>query len=203
MNRKKNGFSLTEILVCMAIIALMAVVAAPMTTTLLNANKLNQSLQIIDENLSIARQTAISHNRAVEIRFYNYSDPSTPSSASAYRAVQIFEVTQSDQLTPLNKVRFLPQSIVIDSTVSISSMLDPAKVTTANGDVSLPRIGLDYKYASFRFNADGSTDLLPTAGPWTLTIHDEAKGSGTKSLTGNFATLEIDPLTGTIKYFHP
>lgn len=203
MNLKKNGFSLTEILVCVAIIACMAVVAAPMTTTLLNGNKLNQSVQIIDENLSVARQAAISRNRPVEIRFYSYSDPSIPASASAYRAIQVLEVTQSDQLTPLSKVRILPQSIVIDSNISISSMLDPAKVTTANGDISLPRIGLAYKYASFRFNADGSTDLLPTVGPWTLTVHEEHKGAGTDVLAGNFATLEIDPLSGTIKYFRP
>jgi uncharacterized protein (TIGR02596 family) len=192
----------------MAIMAIILAFAVPATNTILRGNRMTQATQIIVDRLALARQTAITKNRAVEVRFYQFADPEVPGTAASFRALQALEVVKANVVLPLEKLQPLPTAIIIDSAQSLSSLLDPndphkrTKVTATISSPSLPRVGTNYSYVALRFRPDGSTDLLPTA-EWFLTLHSEVSGDGLTTPPANFVTVDIDPVSGTLKFFRP
>jgi uncharacterized protein (TIGR02596 family) len=184
-----RGFSLIELMVVMLIIGIIAAFAVPATTTLLRGSQMQQGAQILGDQVSLARQYALSKNHPVEVRFIRYADPEVPGEVDqsgtsqpangAYRAIQIMETLDSvDPAThdfvrvPLDKPQLLPQAIVINKG-TLSSLLSEAQAppycptrqsATAN-DPSLPRktgstyVGTNYDFVWFRFLPDGSTNL--------------------------------------------
>jgi uncharacterized protein (TIGR02596 family) len=198
-----RAFSLIEMLVVILIIGIIATFAVPIVTSVGRSSRLNRATQTVADQLALARQTAISRNHAVEVRFYQFADPETPGSSSSFRALQTLEVINARAISPLDKVQPLPASTIIDASPTLSSVLDPGKRAMAPGTDPLPRIGTSYLYVALRFHPDGSTDLLPTAGAWFLTVHDEVQGDGLARPPANFVTLEIDPINGSLKFFRP
>jgi len=132
---------------------------------------------------------------------------------------------------PLDKPQLLPQSIVIDSSspfavgaASLSSILSdarqyqsasspaytPAFITQPTSkDPPLPRkVNLNYWYVAFRFMPDGSTNLpgrslSDPSGAWFITIHGLTDKMAGSVPPANFYTLQVDPISGTLKQFRP
>ena len=73
-----RAFSLVELLVVMAVIAIVAGFAVPAVTTMLKGSQLTQGSQMVVDQIALARQTALSRNRSVEVRFYKFADPEIP-----------------------------------------------------------------------------------------------------------------------------
>lgn len=198
-----RAFSLIELMVVIFIIGIIATFAVPAVIHVNRGNRLSQTSQTVGDQLAIARQTAIGHNHVVEVRFYKFVDPETPNSPSSFRAVQVMEVINSRGISPVDRVHLLPNAMIIDASPALSSVLDPAKRPILAGTTPLPRGGTNYQYAAVRFRPDGSTDLLPTQGPWFLTVHDETKGDNLTKAPTDFATIEVDPINGNLKFFRP
>ena len=175
--KRPAGFSLVELLVVCAIIALIVGFTIPAATTIIRGSQLTQGSQLLTDQLSLARQQALSKNRAVEVRFYKFADPETPGEDKAkpdtgrYRAFQAFEVLESGAAVPLNKVQRLPASVVINEG-ALSSLISDATKAGKDGTTAtkpsdekiktspeIPGVGFDYVYVSFRYLQDGSTDL--------------------------------------------
>jgi uncharacterized protein (TIGR02596 family) len=216
MNKNSSrirGFSLIELMVVMLIIGIIAAFVVPASSTILKGSQLVQASQIVQDQFSLARQYALSTNHPVELRLIQYADPEVPgeivngsnSAASGnYRAIQIvqdIDTTDSNgnpimKRIALDKPQLLPQSIVMDQTQTMSTLIGEAKTPTGpNGipnptatplltqpiqsiDPQLPRnIGMNYQYVTFRFEPDGSTNL-PTksstdpAGCWFVTLRN-------------------------------
>jgi len=201
--KRCSAFSLIELIVVMAIIAIVAAIVVPVAGNVSRGVKLSHATQTVGDELAAARQSAIGRNRAIELRIYQYSDPEIPGSASCFRALQMFEIINAYSFSALDKVQALPTATIIDSGATLSSLLDPSKVTISNGVDALPRVGTNYKYVAFRFRPDGSTNLSPTAGSWFLTVHEENKGDALAQPPPNFNTLEVDPVNGSVRLFRP
>ncbi len=219
---KRDGFTLVELLTVMAVISLIAVLSLPAVNTILRGSLLTQGAQMINDQLGLARQTALSKNRSVEVRFYQFGDPEAPGeipatpSSGKYRAMQLFEMQDSGAAVAMGKALRLPQSIILDSSTgggpgaTLSSLLDigttPSlkKVWSAlDLQVSVPRVnGTNYNCCAFRFLPDGSTNLSPFSppGPWFLTLRSL---TDVKSPPANFFTIQIDATNGHIKTFRP
>lgn len=180
---KSRAFSLVELLVVIAVIAIVAGYAVPAVTTMLKGSQLTQGSQMVVDQIALARQTALSRNRSVEVRFYKYADPETPgeewgkADTWLFHAIQVFEVLDNGVALPLGAIQRLPTNVIINGGVLSTilnekgggtgvftkpSAVDPEIPGIVNDQGKKPDIDKSYVYAGFRFLPDGSTDLSPT-----------------------------------------
>ena len=219
------AFTLIEMIAVMAIIVILATLVVPAAGTMLRGNDLTQAGQDLSGQLGAARQLALTQNRPVELRIYQYADPtygSEPAANWKFRGVQTFSVSEAGNATPSGKVHALPKTVILDSGKRLSTLIGnalPPDSTKISGPVivtgpqtfSLPTVGKSYNYVAFRFLPDGSTNLpLPTtAGSgsdvnnWFITAHQTQYGDNLGTAPDNFLTLQIDPFNGNVREFRP
>ena len=205
------GFTLIELLVVVSIMAIVLVYVIPAASNMLGGTNMTGAAQMIENQLNLARQSAISLNRPVEVRFYQYHDPETSGTDYCFHALQAWEVVKTNSFVPLGKVQALPAGIIMDKGTSnaattLSSILNPNSTIGPPGPVALPRVGTQYSYVAIHFTAGGATDLLPTgglSGSWFLTLHAETARDGLSTPPANFVTIQVDPVSGTLDFFRP
>jgi uncharacterized protein (TIGR02596 family) len=207
---KPLAFTLIEMMVVIAIIAIIAAFVTPVAGSLLKASQLTQAGHLLVGQLSLARQTALSKSLPVEVRLYRFADPEIPGENKAkYRAFQLFEVQANGAILPLGQMSRLPQTVIIDSSEALSSILNQTQRPASKPAASAPRVaGVEYayEYVAFRFRPDGSTDLREPAEPakrWFLTLHGINDGDARPTPPPNFQTVQINPYNGNIRTFRP
>ena len=228
-----RGFSLIELMVVMLIIGIVAAFVVPATSNILKGSQMTQGSQILYDQISLARQYALSKNHPVEVRFIRYADPEVPGEVDAggnsqptngnYRAIQIFETLDAiDSATndfvrvPLDKPALLPQAVVINkgslSTLIREGGAPPTAPTTGTASARDPqmsrKVGTSYDYVYFRFMPDGSTNLPNKSssdanGSWYVTLQNINDPVSATAPPNNFYTIQIDPVSGAMKQFRP
>jgi uncharacterized protein (TIGR02596 family) len=224
-SRHKRAFSLVELLVVIAVIGIVATFAVPAVQGMLRGSSLTTAAGTLVDQMSLARQHALSKNRIVEVRFYQFADNEIPGevpddpTTGHFRAFQFFEMSEAGLMVPVGKVVRLPDSIIMNPGPILSNLLmeDPDRVVDAQSakDPEMPRgVGHSYKYVAFRFFPDGSTSLSPAGtagkasegGKWFITVHaiiDLTKTEDNTKPPPNFFTWMIDPVSGTSKTLRP
>lgn len=204
------AFTLLELLVVIAVVGVLAAFIAPAVNTMLRSSRLTQAGDHVVAVLGLARQTALTTNHSVEVRFYQYGDPAVPGekadapATGSYRAFQIVEF--KDGGTELKgRVEVLPSSIIFDSGATLSTLLGSALAKTwTDVPPQIPAAGRNYNCRAFRFLADGSTNLPGTGGTlWFITLHNLVEGDGRATPPPNYTTLKIDPVNGSLKVYRP
>lgn len=200
----KRAFSLVELLVVMAIVILLAVLTLPAISSINRTSSLNTATQALSGTLDLARQTAITQNRTVEVRFYKLPADGQPSATpSDYRGVQIF-VVDYDTTNAVQRPFILPFPAVMATNTVASSLMDESifPETSPPAGVTVAPAGSNYRYRSLRFKPDGSADLA-FSGTWHLSLvnkEDQIKANG---LPANYATIRLEAMTGRIKTERP
>lgn len=199
------AFTLIELLIVITICGLLLALAVPATNSILSAHQVTTGTQMVVDEISLARQVAITRNRMVEVRFYDFAsadrgDAVTPE-VSAFESV-VYDETNV-KATPLAAVQHLPGGVLISKEAALSSLLGPTRKktnwTADDPKRDLPRgIGSSYEAYVLRFRPDGSTDL--GAGSWFLTLHGSREGG---SPPPNHAALQIDPHNGSLRLYRP
>ena len=219
-----TGFSILELLIAISIMATLAVLAAPATSSIVKGSKITQSGQMICAQLGMARQAAMAKNRPVEVRFYQFCDTDVPgempgnANEGKFRAIQCFEVNlnpatantpANTTYSPLTKMERLPAGMIINKGPVLSTLIghSPTSTTGTALNFPIPRANHAYNVCSFQFRPDGSTDLPVRSGMgadlWFLTAHDLNIPDGAAHPPANFTTIQIDPYNGHIKTFRP
>ncbi len=207
---RRAAFSLVELLVVIAVIALIATFAAPALNTVLQGTQLSRASQLLQNELALARQKALASNQDVEVRFYRFGDAGVPGenasdpSSGKYRAFQAFSYDDDGMARPIGKVQRLPESIVFDRG-ALSSLLESSRSKSWGSEVKPPLadVGTSYETRAFQFRPDGSTDLAPVGPHWFITLHAEKDGDNLAALPKNFATIRVDAVNGQNRLYRP
>ena len=204
-----RAFSLVELLVVLAITAIIAALAIPQISGTMQAYQLTSTGQTAINYVVLARQSALSGSHAVQVRFYYLPeiDASSPSSAplAVYRGMQCFTEnnpsTSGGTVTALTKPFFFAPPVIISNSATVSPLTTTTLQTPLATDPLLPGYQLNYKYLVFRFRPDGSTDLQPGSNSITLVLENQPVAAN--GLPKNFQTLQIDPTMGSVRGFRP
>ena len=208
----RRAFTLIELLAVLVILIIVSTLLASPTASMMSGMALTEGGQMVRDQLGYARQAALSRNQPVEIRFYQYGDPEVPGESAEnpangkFRAMQLFEIKESGDAVPLEKIQRLPARTIMDSGNTLSSLLAKSNMTSGSTlNFSLPKVGTNYKCISFRFQPDGSANLSPTTELWFLTLHLLNVGDQLSSshLPADFVTLQIEPSNGQVRIYRP
>lgn len=201
INRVANAFTLVELMVVITIIVIVSAFATPAVTTILRGNKIARAGTTIAQELSRARQQALTHNRKTEVRFYKFTDPRTPAAENAYRGVQIFKTELDGTKIAIGNMKTLPEGVVMNETAGLSPLI--ANTLPLSGTKpKIPHVDTAYTAQVLEFLPDGSTALDP-ANKWFVTVHNEIDGASASTAPDNFYTVQIDPLLGTLRSHRP
>lgn len=201
-----KAFTLIELLVVLGIAAIILTLIVPALTSTLAAMQLTTASAMVVTELTAARQLAVSRNRSVEVRFYSF--PSSSAGANSYRAFQLWSVDPDGIRRPISRVQILPSSVIISGERAMSSIMS-LPVYSSTIKEALPNLPSNYKYVTFQFLPDGSTDLVwqESADPdnsklWYLTLCNSNTAPGA-TLPVNYGTVQIEPASGSVLLHRP
>jgi uncharacterized protein (TIGR02596 family) len=184
--RSKTGFTIMELLVVVAIIGIMVSLLTPALSGSIRAFQLRTGASGAIEALTVARQTAVTVNRAIQVRIYQKDGECF---------FQLFRIHEGgSQSEPLDRPFRLPESIAPSSNATWSSLLTDAVTGTETADSR-------GTYRSFWSPPDGTTNPAGSSAP-TLTFLYRTESTKSE-LPANFVTLQIDLQTGILQTFRP
>lgn len=201
---RQFAFSLIEILVVIAIMVILMAVVVPASSSLMGGMNIGRSAGMVTDELNFARQTALSRNRDVEVRFYKLGSK-LDGNNKQFRALRSFLIEGVDPSTwkPLSRLKHLPEPIIISDDATYSTLLDAGggRSGLSQGNEALPGTGTA-DYISFLFRANGGTSLKPITEKWFVTLYSE-KGKSGAGLPPNYFTAQVDPVTGRTRSYRP
>ena len=203
------AFSILELLVVIAIIGILATLATAGLDSVSRSTKLASAAQRLGDQIALARQTAVARNLPVEVRLYKLPDFDLASgSPTIWRGLQVFLIDGLNA-TPVTRPLFFPHRVIVSENGEVSPLLQNSASSLGEEVTPSSRVGAfapaDVRYKSFTIRPNGtvtSSNNIP-AENWFLTLHHEndRKPDGIKP--ANFATIQINPVTGKVSILRP
>jgi len=183
-----GGFSIVELLMVVAIIVLVMSLMVPAASSFHSSLTLSAAGQAVFDSLALARQSALTRNQIVAMRFYH------PVNGGAFEAFQLVAFDADGSERPLDRVSRLSGGMVLSRNARHSSLLQDAP-----GRTVLPGLG-EMAYAELRFRRDGSVDLDSTQ-LWYFTVTDGREEN--TEVPKNYMSFLVEPGNGTVRVCRP
>ena len=225
-SRKSNSgnsaaFTLIELITVVTIMGILLTMGTYMATDSTNAMKLTKVAQTLTQELSQARQHAMTKNREVEFRIYK-SDPHDEGTEGyrsyAFGVVEVIsDPTDPDYQDPLADDFAPPFALVRGESIldegyefleispysTLISGIAEAKLDIRRGTETREEEGETLEYVAFVFQPEGSA-WLDESKHWTLTaIRVRDSKDGDSELRKNFATIQLQPQSGRARLYRP
>jgi len=195
-----RAFSLIELLVVIAIVALLTSVAAPSVSSVIAGSNLNRAGQLVNDQLAIARQEAVTKNCDIHVRFFTINS----GNQSGIRGIQLWRVEEGATGPVTNafgRMVLLPEGVLINPANTLSPLLTLSSAAGgSSGTMNLPTYG-NASYTGFRIRANGTLDKTVAANNF-LTIQN-ANPPPSANVPDNYYTLQVNPITGKVLSYRP
>jgi uncharacterized protein (TIGR02596 family) len=194
--RRWSSFSLVELLVVMAIIAILVAMAVPAMRSMLDSDNLSTGAQAVADQVNLARQISSSRNTTVELRFFRMSGDTT----GGCTAVQLGTNSTAGLWQSVAHLVRMPQNI----TISTNTTLSPA--FTGNAGTLMTNAGVTYNatYYPYEFRPSGIVTPVENMTNYCFMVL-YARNSSASSITAltNYAIVQVNPVTSTPMVFRP
>jgi uncharacterized protein (TIGR02596 family) len=190
-----QAFSLVELLVVMALIAILSALAVPAFSSIAQSGRVSQALAAALSTFSLAAQRASSEDRPVTVRLLKGADGN-------YAALQLVEIMPDGTARALDRVVKLPEGVAFASSTNLSSFFSLPERAAGAGDPPVSGLPAGYSYRQFQFRPDGRLGLSVT-NAWFLTVLLSRGGSDSSTPPANFATVQVDPVNGRLSVYRP
>jgi uncharacterized protein (TIGR02596 family) len=193
---KGRAFTLVELLVVVALIAVLSVLVFPAVTSVAKGTALTRASQVVADQFALARQEATGKNRDVQVRFvWKDGQP------EGWRGIQLWAASLNDvtDYRPVARIAWLPDGTLISDVPTMSPLIEGPTIPETNA--VFPGRG-PTKYCGFRFRAGGGTDLnFNTSSNFVTVVHDH--DASVTSAPANYAVVQVDPVNGRVRTYRP
>lgn len=181
VNQRENGYSLTELLVVLAIISIFSLITVPQFMSMYRSGVVKGSMREFTSSLRKARQLAATRNERVRVRFKTSSagatiqierggsDPANPTWVVMTPTRKFDQTTYIDASTTVPatggfaEVNFLPNGSACDSP-SAGTM--PSTLTTDNNKVVIRSSWKNMTYNQYTVIVGTSGQITVTPSKW-------------------------------------
>jgi len=189
------AFSLVELLLVVAIIAILSVMALPAFNSVLRARELSQAGQLLTDKIILARQEAAAKNRDIEVRIVNVPVDNT----DGWRGVQLWMANDQGIMTPFGPFQKFSEAVMIAPEAVLSPLLtaDATRSGTTNFGASGNRA-----WVGFRLRPAIAMDqgIITTNNNFLTVVMTSDRG---KLPPANFHSVRVNPVTGHVTTHRP
>ena len=197
-SKRSRAFSLVELLVVIALIAILSALAVPALNSIQQSGRVSQALAQVLSSFSLAAQKASSEDRTVTVRLLKGANGN-------YAALQLVEIMPDGTARALDRAVSLPEGVAFASCPTLSSFFSLPEMASGAGDPPVSGLPSGDSYRPFQVRPDGrlvwsvSNSISQS---WFLTVL-ALRASGSSTPPANFATIQVDPVNGRLSVYRP
>jgi prepilin-type N-terminal cleavage/methylation domain-containing protein len=211
MRSMSRGFSLTELLVVVAIMGLMLGVSTPPLLSVLRSSALNNAGRQLSGMLTVARTQAIEQNTRTRL----VVAANWPGRLSEnFRRISIWQMDpETGMWTRSSKWEEFPKGVLVDPDTSATTAISVLDDLTLNNRTTLTESGSTVEVAYVEFGPAGGLNFSNNTNPVSIRLVEGDLSTGAavvnykrpdgQGYTSNWLDIQSDTLTGRISFNKP
>lgn len=202
--RSRLGFTLTEILMVIAIIGILVSITIPLASSMPASKELSSEADNLASRINYCRLLAVSSGRPVELRFY-LQPVIEVRDDEFYRATQVLTTDAEGLFQPEGRIQTFSGKVMLSPNDEFSSILaGEPESPDPNAAASGNKLARNLSYKALRFLPEGSVSLGRGANKhWTLTFINWEPNMTESELPPDFVTLQVDPFAAKVRRYEP